>query len=225
MSYFVYTVTHLPSGRVYVGQTQQSVERRWKGHHHRAQAGSRSMFHRALRRHPADQFAWSVVETHATEAAVKRAEVALIAALRARGTKLYNLTDGGDGTSGYRHGPEALAKMAAVHRGTVLTEAHKKKLSDALRNREFSPETRALISASKRGHATSLETRAKIARSLTGRTLSAETREKVAAAQRGQKRRPRTEEERKTLSDALRGKPWSPARRAAHRARYPEPEE
>jgi hypothetical protein len=74
----------------------------------------------------------------------------------------------------------------------------------ACTGRKMSAETRDKISTSLRGHKVSKETRDKISSSLVGNTLSEETRAKMSA----------------TLSGRVgwsKGKPWTEARRAAHR--------
>jgi hypothetical protein len=86
-------------------------------------------------------------------------EVKLIAALRAGGVKLVNLTDGGEGMSGYNHSDETKAKIGAAHRGKVVSEETRVKLSEIGKN--ISEETRAKMSA--RTH--SEETKAKISAS------------------------------------------------------------
>jgi hypothetical protein len=53
----------------------------------------------------------------------------LIAGLRVTGVRLANLTDGGDGPSGYRHTPETKAKISAMFKGRVLSQDTRQKMS------------------------------------------------------------------------------------------------
>jgi hypothetical protein len=46
---------------------------------------------------------------------------------------LCNLTDGGEGASGYKHTPEAIKKMKEWHLGKPLTEDHRKNIGDSQR--------------------------------------------------------------------------------------------
>lgn len=48
---------------------------------------------------------------------------------------------------GKKHSPESRAKMAASHKGKKLSEAHREKLSEVRKGRQFSAETRAKIGA------------------------------------------------------------------------------
>jgi hypothetical protein len=59
----------------------------------------------------------TVLEECASDAAALVAEVKWIAHGRAQGWRLTNLTDGGDGTAGYRPSAETRAKLSAAHRG------------------------------------------------------------------------------------------------------------
>jgi hypothetical protein len=68
---------------------------------------------------------------------------------------LANQTDGGEGRS-----------------GTVLSEEHKRKMSDIMKGRVRSVDHCASISRAKTGHKVSTETREKISRSLAGRKLN-----------------------------------------------------
>lgn len=140
---------------------------------------------------------------------------------------LCNLTDGGDGFEvGHSVSKETREKIAAAHLGMKL-----------------SAEVRAKIGAANSGRVRSADARAKIAAGLTGRPVSAETREKISASQRGrvvdQEKRERiskaltgrrlSESEKERMrplthsaewrakhSAAMKGRPWSEARRAAH---------
>lgn len=56
-------------------------------------------------------------------------EKLIIAECRDKGIRLTNMTDGGDGSAGYRHAPESLAKMRAAMTGRPKPESQKQKLS------------------------------------------------------------------------------------------------
>lgn len=87
--------------------------------------------------------------------------------------KLCNMTDGGDGISGYSHSERAKQAISRAQTGTLR-----------------SAETRAKMSASQKGHAVRAETRRLLSESLRGRTLTAEMRAAVSAGLRGKKRSP-----------------------------------
>ena len=123
-----------------------------------------------------------------------------ISQLRTVGILLCNMTDGGDGTSGWVKTPEWRRKVGEKHKGKVVSK-----------------ETRAKISASVKafGYVPSLEIKQKISDANKGcqRTLglkhSDETKLKMSNAHKGNKSRLgqiRSEAEREKVSIALKGK-------------------
>lgn len=59
-------------------------------------------------------------------------EKLLISCFREMGFKMANLTDGGDGTSGYKHTEETIAKMKSA-----VSEERKKKLAISMKGNKF----------------------------------------------------------------------------------------
>lgn len=146
----------------------------------------------------------------------------LIAEYRSTGAPLCNLTDGGDGPSGYKQTEEqrrnnaraqtgrkqsieTIAKRVAKLIGRPRSQETRAKISAAHMGRTTSDETRAKISTANSGRVRSAEARAKISAGLTGRPVSAETREKIAAAQRG---RIVSQEKRDRISATLKARSW-----------------
>ncbi len=143
----------------------------------------------------------------------KAAETKWIAHYREMGSKLTNLTDGGDGTRGYRLPLEQ--RLKPKH-----TTESKKKIGDAHRGRKHTPETRANMRAAQLGKKHTPEHTAKITAALTGRKqppeerarrcgrkMSPESVAKTAAANTGKKR---TEECRDRMRASHLGVPLSP---------------
>jgi hypothetical protein len=108
---------------------------------------------------------------------------------------LRNLTDGGEGPSGYTHTEESRQKMSKSRTGKVLSEKTRRKLSDALKGKPVSENTiRASVEA-KKGKPLTKEHCRKISegrrgipahnKGKTGGTLSEETRRRMSEAQRG----------------------------------------
>lgn len=81
-------------------------------------------------------------------------EILLIACFRDLGINICNMTDGGDGISGYIQSPESRAKQGMAIRGNdyakgnVLGPETRAKMSQISKNRRWSPETKAKMSAS-----------------------------------------------------------------------------
>lgn len=153
-------------------------------------------------------------------------EVFLIACFRDLNYPLCNLTDGGDGISGYRHSAETRAK----HFGKPLTDEVRAKIGDANRGRVRSEDVRARISASLSGRTRPAEVGAKISAAKKGRTtISQEVRERISAALIGKKHSGAARENHLAAlrdpvrcarhSAAMKGRPWSAARRAAQKSK------
>lgn len=137
----------------YVGWTVRPLEKRLAAHlreanqakHHRAcwiaslaRSGQRPVI-REIMRVPQDQ--WADAERY------------WIAYFREQGCPLVNGTDGGEGTLGQRHTPETRAKMSAAkkgrpssRKGIAMSDAQKKKLSEAAKRQMADPAARAAVS-------------------------------------------------------------------------------
>lgn len=124
---------------------------------------------------------------------------------------LCNLTDGGEGTSGWVPNAETRARLSKVNSGYVHTPEARAKMRAANVGRKHSAETRAKISASHVGITHSDESRAKMREAKLGKTPSDSTRAKLSAARRG---KPKSAEHRKRIGDAQRGKEISAVARA-----------
>lgn len=110
-------------------------------------------------------------------------ERGLIKCLRRMGIPLTNKTEGGEGSSGYKHTESAKIKM----RGRLTLKEQKDSLSALMRGRKHSPETIEKRRQSLLGHITSEETRAKIALANTGKKQKPEQIEKHRLAMLGTK--------------------------------------
>lgn len=114
---------------------------------------------------------------------------------------LRNLTDGGDGISGYVFTEEQKKHLSNSHKGKVLTEEHKNNISKSAKNTPHKPHTQ--------------ETKDKITESLIGNTRrkdgkrtwkpDEEYKKKMSKALKGKKKPPMSEEHRRKLSQAKMG--------------------
>ena len=133
----------------------------------------------------------------------------LISCFRDMGQPLTNLTDGGEGGGTYVRSAETLLKYSKIHKGKVLSQETREKISASKRGvktRPPSEATRKKISDAQKGVPRAYargsnnpmhkpEAKAKLSAVHKGKFVSEETREKQSAAKRG--------------------RPWSEARRAA----------
>jgi hypothetical protein len=119
-------------------------------------------------------------------------EKTYIASLKAQGVRLVNLTEGGDGPSGFSHNQITRAKISATHKGRKFSEEHRMKIGAALRGKKRPPRsaewTQKLIAA-RAWYRITPETRAKLSQSSKGNKNAL-----------GLKRGPMPEEQRKKIS-------------------------
>ena len=110
-----------------------------------------------------------------------------ISQLRAEGVPLVNITNGGEGPSGYVHTEQDRRRMSEKLKGNkrwmnrVLSDDARRRLADAVRGKKQSPETIAKRVAKTRGLRRSPEACAALSERSKGRTHSAETRAKLSA--------------------------------------------
>ena len=105
---YVYTITNVADGKVYVGKSAMPAKR-WEQHRNVARAGKKGRLYDALREDGAAAFEFMVVEECASEDASFAAERAWILRLSANDPSHgYNVTAGGNGPAAegdirYRH--------------------------------------------------------------------------------------------------------------------------
>jgi group I intron endonuclease len=115
IKFYVYYFMNKVNGKVYVGKTQNIKKR--LGEHQRAD-GDCPYFHRAVKKYGIDNFKFDIIEEYKSEDDAIKMEIHYIdqyqSNIREHG---YNLTIGGDGTSGYKHSPETIAKFSKSLKG------------------------------------------------------------------------------------------------------------
>lgn len=180
----IYLIRNRDTGKSYVGQTRETVHRRWSHHRNKALAEDGSSYSsataiaRAMRKHGIEAFDFSIIEVCTPETLNER-EAFWIVELNTLSPFGYNLTGGGNNEP---RAPEIGAKISAANKGRVK-----------------SPEWRAKLSAAHMGKIISPEQRAKTSAFHTGRKQSPETIEKRAAAHRGKKKGPCSPERRAAI--------------------------
>jgi len=202
--FFVYKVTNLITGKLYIGMTN-NIETRWKQHNYSAKTHKyRSAFHSSIRKHGIENFNLEVIYCSHHRDDVRDKETMFIREYNTTESNFgYNLTDGGDGTSftpevrarisasvsiasmGHAVSPETRKKISAVHKGKILSAETRRKISEAKKGRTMSDEARAKMSASRMGRVISPEARAKSSVTQRGKIISPETRKKISAANTG----------------------------------------
>ena len=181
----IYKITNLLDGKIYVGQTKQSIEKRFQDHFY-------TKYHigRAIREYGAENFKIELLEECETLEELNEKEKFWIKTLNCKSPNGYNLTDGGDGH--YTLNEEARKKIAKANKKRVFTPEMRKKLSDSQKGKKLSAEHRAKISAANKGKKRSAETKAKMSEASKKRKMTEETREKISQSKKGKKLSPET---------------------------------
>lgn len=168
-----------PNGKGYIGITSGSADSRFSEHRYNAASGrGNHLLHKAIRKHGVAATVRALVQAN-DWGYLCDLERKAIGAYGTRAPSGYNSTDGGEGALGYRHTPDSLKKMGLVHKG----KAHHAMPHTA--------ESRAKMSASRRGVRLSEEHKKRISAALVGnqRNLgkhhSPESKAKLAAAHKG----------------------------------------
>lgn len=98
---------------------------------------------------------------------------------------LVNMTDGGDGASGYVMSPEQIAKIANSKLGKPLSAECRAKISKTRTGAQLSDDHRANISLGLMGRVPTAETRAKLSAIHKGRIISPEQITQIVATMTG----------------------------------------
>ena len=212
----VYLAKNRVNGKRYVGKTIGPLEKRMVYHllaaKHKANT---TLFTRALAKHGAAAFEWIVLFEGDNDSELLRVEREMIAMLRTRSPKGYNLTDGGEGPCGCKRSEETRRKMSEASQNrkrAPLSPDHRAKIGAAIKGKRHSEETKEKMRLAIANR--SVEDRARIGDAIrdANNRRSPEVLAKIANAHRGMKRSP---EARLKMSMAGRGKHIS----AEHRAK------
>jgi group I intron endonuclease len=196
--------TNTVNGKRYIGKTIQLFRIRKSNHLSRsATEGQSHAFGRAIAKHGPDAFDWTILLVSESNDILCATECAMIAMFNTRAPRGYNLTNGGEGKSGFHlsqetrnkirlshigltHSLESRAKIAASQTGNKrgphsAATIEKIRASNVGKNsgRPVSEETRAKLSASGRGKKRSLETRTKIRDVVTAYWKAKRTQRKI----------------------------------------------
>jgi group I intron endonuclease len=127
MPYYTYKITNLVNGKIYIGKTA-NIRKRWNGHKTAANTqnpNDYSILHRAIRKYGANNFSIEQLSEHTIEKEALAQEQVFIAQFQAKDRNIgYNLTDGGDGISGYKLTPEQRKKLSIARKGQFIGEAN-----------------------------------------------------------------------------------------------------
>lgn len=144
--YVLYKITCSANGKVYVGYTSKTAEERFGHHLRNARWKRKTALYDAIRAYGAEHFSVETILECETHADACRHEIRLISELNTLLPLGYNMTHGGDGVPLTKEQRDA---ANAKKRGVC----YPKQLEANLRGkgRKVSEETRAKLSAARRG--------------------------------------------------------------------------
>lgn len=170
----IYVVTNSINSKVYVGQTVQSLEKRWNTHKYKGNA-----LYNAIKKHGFENFTITQVDSAESLEELNAKEIDWIVKLNCLAPNGYNLRMGGDG--GGSPSEETRVKIGLAGKGRKKTDEWKAEMS--LRNSgENNPMFGVRINI---GRVASKETRKKISESQLGKKKSPEAVKKGADTRRG----------------------------------------
>jgi group I intron endonuclease len=205
--FYVYLWRNNVNGKCYVGKGSA----RRKDEHLKPSANS--LLSRAFRKYGVESFTCKVLCADMEESLAFDIERSTVTHLQCKVPNGYNLTDGGEGLSGYRHTPEQRAALSASRKGKPISAEHKANISKGGKGKVLSAETRAKLSAAKTGTKFTAEHCENIRKSKLGLVASAETKAKMSAAHKA--RGGISPEHRKKMIDAKIGMKYTPEHCAA----------
>jgi group I intron endonuclease len=116
----IYLLTNTVNGKRYVGQTVKTLSARWSQHKTFAKNGNAGHnecpITRAIRKYGSDAFTAEVVFTCSDKIALNKAEREYIVSFGTKSPNGYNVTDGGDGVSGWTHSEETRRKIGEANK-------------------------------------------------------------------------------------------------------------
>ena len=217
---YIYLVTNLANGSLYIGCTVGDIERRWRNGHVRTaikQNGS-SHLNRAIRKYGPESFVVEVIDAARTKAemyAKERRYITLMDTFRDG----MNMTEGGDGSVGWKHSIKTRRKFSERLKGNQNAKGmkHSQELKDKMREKMLGNTFRC-GKKQPPGWAEAHSKRMQGSKNpMYGRHHTAEVRERMSGSGNPMYGKPspfkgktHTEETRRRMSQSLRGKPtWN----------------
>ena len=205
----IYRAISKTSGKVYVGKTTKTLEKRKYQHLYESRRGCQFKLHRAIRLYGEDDFLWEILETINSGDDLGIREVYWVSLFDSFRNG-YNLTLGDEGAPGWKAPDSFKEKCRISSTGRKHSESAKEKVRLFQTGIKRSLETKEKLRLGKIGKKKTPEHIAKMRAASTGKKLSDEAKKKVSDFQRGLKR---SDETKKRVSMAVTEHMKNPERR------------
>jgi group I intron endonuclease len=136
MIYYLYKITNLLNGKQYIGITNKP-KKRWRSH---KSTNKKYPISLAIQKYSQENFEFKILVI-GTEEYIKELEIKAIAAFNTKAPNGYNLTDGGEGTTGWKSTPESREKCRTAQIKRFSDPAELEKVSRSHLGRKHTEET------------------------------------------------------------------------------------
>lgn len=167
MTYKVYKFTNKINGKVYIGVTKRKLETRKSEHILLSKNSPKFHFHQAIKKYGIDNFTEEVLTEAKTKDKANQLEIHYIS-LEDSYVNGYNMTEGGGNRGEFNHSEESKRKMSIAHKGKVLSENQKIKISKSLSGKPKTKEHNKKVKLANLGKKLLEETKLKISSSKIG---------------------------------------------------------
>ena len=189
----IYLIENKINGKKYIGQSIK-IEKRWA----KEKFGQTNEYlYQAFKKYGIENFSFIILEEidKNNKELMNEREKFYISKYKTTDRNFgYNLTEGGDGSLGYKLTPEQCRSVSLALKGHSISEETKQKIREsnsgeksAWYGRKHKKESKEKIRNSLIGHSVSEATREKLRNANLGRKASEETKQKMSESRKGEK--------------------------------------
>jgi group I intron endonuclease len=184
----IYKIQNKINGKIYIGQTSQSLNRRISRHIH----DNKTPIQKAITKYGIGSFDISIIDYADSTDVLNEKESYWISFFNCKPPFGYNLSDGGEhGLRGRKLTAEHIRKITIASTGRLHTQEAKNKISNTHKGMKASNETRAKMSDRMKGNPSPMrgkhhteEAKEKLSVAAKGRKLSRQHKEKIGTGSR-----------------------------------------
>lgn len=129
----IYKITNTVNGKIYIGQTVQTLVARKRDHRNSIERLARISLYRAFKKYGLEAFEWEEIDKASSKEELDKKEKLYIAQFHCTDSQYgYNMTLGGEGG---KHTEEVKKRIGISNKGRIKSDSERKKLSDALKGK------------------------------------------------------------------------------------------
>ena len=120
----IYKITNTVNGKAYIGKTTCNIKNRIRAH---LGGYSQGLIMKAIKKYGKENFTWEILHDGILDIFLNNYEKEAIKEHNTKAPNGYNITDGGEGLSGWKHTEETKQKISEARKGWNPTEETRKK--------------------------------------------------------------------------------------------------